>query len=132
MHNRIPISSPTERRLRREAHTAERRAQALAMRQGGATYAAIGRAFGISLERARRLTAEAERLTNNPRFYDCLPMRAQHFLRIADLIELPEIEAAQAVAQLTRRELMDRPNFGRVAADAIVVWLAKHGLNLRT
>ncbi len=82
MLNRIPVSTPTDRRIRREARSAARRAQALALRQSGATYAEIG--------------------------------------------------AALDLAQLTRRELLATPNFGRVACDAVVAWLARHGLTLNS
>jgi hypothetical protein len=87
-------------------------------------------ALGLSLERARRIVIKGERLANSPRWYDSLPMRAQNFLRNAGLSELPEIEAAAAVARLTRRELLATPNFGRVACDAVTAWLARHRLTL--
>jgi hypothetical protein len=122
----------TERRVHREARSAALRAQALALRQNGATYAAIGAALGLSLERARQIALKAERLTSTPRWYDPLPMRAQTFLHNAGLSELPETDAAAELARLTRRELMATPNFGRVACDALVVWLARHGLTLRS
>src|SRR4029077_1698195 len=53
MLHRIPISTPAERRIRREARSAALRAQALALRRSGTTYAEIGDALGVSLERAR-------------------------------------------------------------------------------
>jgi Sigma-70, region 4 len=132
MLHRIPVSTPTDRRLRREARSAALRAQALALRQCGATYAEIGAALGLSLERARQIVHKAERLANAPRWFDPLPMRAQTFLHNAGLAELPETEAALAVARLTRRELLAIQNFGRVACDAVVAWLARHGLTLRS
>jgi hypothetical protein len=132
MLNRIPVSTPTDRRIRREARSAARRAQALALRQSGATYAEIGAALDLSLERARQIVRKAERLANAPRWFDPLPMRAQTFLHNADLTELPETKAAAAIAQLTRRELLATPNFGRVACDAVVAWLARHGLTLNS
>jgi Sigma-70, region 4 len=130
MLHRIP--TPTDRRLRREARSAALRAQALALRQCGATYAEIGAALGLSLERARQIIRKAERLANAPRWFDPLPMRAQTFLHNAGLAELPEIEAALAVARLTRRELLATPNFGRVACDAVATWLARHRPALRS
>jgi hypothetical protein len=132
MLNRIPISTPAERRIRREARSAALRQQGLALRKDGATYVAIGAALGLSLERARQIVRKAERLANAPRWFDPLPMRAQTFLHNAGLTVLPEIDAAAAVARLTRRELMATPNFGRVACDALVAWLARHGLTLRS
>jgi len=75
MLNRIPVSTPTDRRIRREARSAARRAQALALRQSGATYAEIGAALDLSLERARQIVRKAERLANAPRWFDPLPMR---------------------------------------------------------
>jgi Homeodomain-like domain len=131
MHDRIPISSPTERRIRREARSAALRAQALALRQAGATYAEIGAALGLSQARAYQIVRKAERLANSPRWFDPLPMRAQTFLHNAGLTELPETEAALAVAQLTRRELLATPNFGKSAAVAVTAWLARHGFTLK-
>jgi hypothetical protein len=130
MHDRIrPISSPTERRIRREARSAALRAQALALRRSGSTYAEIGAALGLSQARAHQIVRKAERLALAPRWYDSLPMRAQTFLHNAGLAELPEPEAAAAIAQLTRRELLAAPNLGRGACDALVAWLARHGLS---
>jgi hypothetical protein len=100
----------------------------LALRQGGATYAEIGDALGLSLERARQIVLKARRLTDDPHWYDALPMRAQTFLHIHDLAELPEREAAIAVARLTRRELLAAPNVGKGAVAAITDWLDRHGL----
>jgi hypothetical protein len=54
-------------------------------------------------------------------------MRAQTFLHIHGLIGLPELEAAIAVARLSRRELLSTPNIGRGAADAIGAWLEPAG-----
>jgi hypothetical protein len=125
MQSRIPISSPTERRKARYATLRER---ALALRQDCATYAAIGAALGLSLARAYQIVRKAERLTNSPHWYDHLPMRAQTFLHNAGLTELSEIDAARSIAQLSRRELLATPNFGRGACDALVALLAQHGL----
>jgi hypothetical protein len=129
---RIPPSTLAERRIRRQQRSAQLRTRALAMREAGATYAEIGAALGLSLERARQIVRRAKRLTNSPRWFDPLPMRAQTFLHNAGLSELPEPEAADAVAQLTRRELLATPNFGRVACDAVATWLARHRLALRS
>ena len=61
------------------------RAQALALRQSGATYAVIGKALGLSVGRAQQIVRRAERLALAPRWYDSLPMRAQTFLHNAGL-----------------------------------------------
>jgi hypothetical protein len=132
MLSRIPISTPTDRRIRREARSAALRAQALALRQTGKTYADIGAALGLSLERARQITLKAERLANDPRWHDSLPARAVNLLHIRGLDALPEIEAAVAIARISRRELLATSNFGRVACDAVVAWLARHGLTLKS
>jgi hypothetical protein len=132
MLNRIPITTPTERRICREARSSAMRAQALALRQSGATYAVIGKALGLSVGRAQQIVRRAERLALAPRWYDSLPMRAQTFLHNAGLAELPESEAAAAVARLSRRELLASPNFGKDAAGAVTAWLARHGLALRS
>jgi hypothetical protein len=131
MHDRIPKSTPGERRLRREAHSAALRDRALVLRQTGATYAAIGGVLGVSLERARQIVKRAERLTYHPRWCDGLPTRVQTFLQNMDLAARPEIDAVIAVAQLSRRELLGIPNFGVGACAAVVAWLAGHGLKLR-
>jgi hypothetical protein len=131
MHDRIPKSTPAERRLCREAQSAALREWALALRQAGATFAVIGEELGVSLERARQIVHKAERLINGPRWYDRLPTRAQTFLHNANLAALPEIEAATAVAQYSHRELLIIPNLGRGAVGAIAEWLAGHGLTLR-
>ena len=75
---------------------------------------------------------KAERLILRPRWYDCLPARVQNVLHNAGLTALPEAEAANAVARLSRRELLAARNIGRAAADAIAAWLADHGLMLRS
>jgi hypothetical protein len=89
MLSRIPISTPTDRRIRREARSAALRAQALALRQTGKTYADIGAALGLSLERARQITLKAERLANDPRWHDSLPARAVNLLHIRGLERCP-------------------------------------------
>jgi hypothetical protein len=125
------ISTSTERRQRAEAKATAQRAQALAQRQGGRTYAEIGVALGVSLERARRITCKAERLALDPHWWDDLPVRAMYLLNNRGLIDLPEIEAARALAQLSARELLSTPNFGNVALGALRAWLASHALKLR-
>jgi predicted transcriptional regulator len=124
-------TAPATRRVAREARTAAKRAVALALRKGGATYVEIGVELGVCLERARRIVVNAERLTEQPRWFDALPTRAATFLRLRGLSELPEVEAALAVAKLTRREIKTEPNFGRGALAALEAWLASHGLALR-
>jgi hypothetical protein len=128
MLNCVPISSPTERRIRREARSAALRERALALRQAGATYAEIGDALGLSLERARQIVLKARRLSDDPHWYDALPMRAQNFLHSMNLAELPEREAAIVVARFTRRELLAASNVGKGAVAAITAWLKTHGL----
>ena len=117
-----------QRRVRREEQAAAQRDRALALRQIGMTFAAIGAELGVRLERARQIVRKAEWHANNPRWYDDLPMRAQTFLRNTGLSTLPEAEAAAALARLSRRELMRAPNVGHAVADALGAWLAHHGL----
>jgi hypothetical protein len=133
MHQRIPqaTSTPTERRLAREARSAQMRGQALALRRDGATYAAIGVALGVSLERARRIVIKGERLADYPHWFDSLPARAVNFLINNGLDSLSETAAARAVALRSRHELMTNPNFGRGACGALCAWLSAHGLALR-
>jgi Homeodomain-like domain len=131
MLDRLPDLSPTERRIRREECSAVLRAQALALRQSGATYAEIGAALNLSQARAYQIVRKGERLADSPRWYDGLPARAQTFFHNIGLSELAEIEAAAAIARFTRRELLATPNFGRGACDAVVAWLAHHGHTLR-
>jgi hypothetical protein len=66
MLTRVPIPPPAERRIRREARSAILRERALALRQTGWTYAAIGRALGISTTRALQMVRKAERLNREP------------------------------------------------------------------
>jgi len=131
MHSRIPNSTPTDRRLHREARSAEQRKLALALRRDGATYAVIAVALGVCLERARRITRQAERLADHPRWFDSLPQRAISFLRAHGLDALPEIEAARALANVSRRELLSTPNFGGVSLSVLCDWMGKHGFALR-
>src|SRR5262245_9603105 len=111
-----PKGTPAERRIAREAQSANQRARALALRQGGATFAEIGRQLGVSTERARRIVLKAE---SPQHWHDKLPARVRLLLFNAGFDALPEIEAAIAVARLSRRELMAAPNFGRGALDAV-------------
>jgi hypothetical protein len=121
-----------DRRISREARSIARRAQALALRRSGATYAAISAALGLSLEQARQVTRQAEKLADHPHWTDSLPQRAINLLRNLDLIELSEVEAVRAVAEFSRRELLAQSNFGQAALAAVDTWLAKHRLELRS
>jgi len=132
MLTRVPVPPAAERRIRREARSATLRERALALRQAGETYASIGRVLGVSLERAHQIVRKAERLARNPHWYDGLPVRAQYFLYARGLTSLDEVEAARAVSQLSRRELMHTPNFGHGACAAVIAWLACYGFKLRT
>ena len=116
----IPRLTPAERRIRR--------GRALALRQDGESFAAIGRAFGISPTRARQIVLRAR----CQHWAAGLPGRLRTLLHMMELDGLPEIEAATAVARLTRRELLSRPNIGKRAAAAASAWLALHGLTLRS
>ena len=111
--------TPAECRIRRD--------RALALRQDGETFAAIGRTFGISPTRAHQLVLRAR----CQHWGDDLPGRLRTLIHLMKLDGLPEIEAAAAVAQLTRRELLAQPNIGTNAAAAASAWLARHGLTLR-
>jgi predicted transcriptional regulator len=116
---------------RRRALSAGKRAYACSLRAHGATQAQIGLALGISPQRVSQLLAKAERLAAQPRWHGQFPARALNFLIIADLAGKPEIEAAQAVARLTRKDLRETPNLGRGAIAALDAWLDGHGLMLR-
>jgi len=131
MDARSPETTPAERRLRREAQSAAMRERTLALRQAGATYAAIARDLGLSPERARQVVFKAERLARAPHWYDDLPDRAVHLLRGHELLDRPGLGAAHALAQASARELMRTPNFGQVSLNALRGWLAGHGLKLR-
>jgi hypothetical protein len=131
MHDCIRNSTPSERRLHREAQSAALRERTFALRQAGATYAGIGHELGISLERARQIVRKAERLILHPRWYDRLPQRAVGLLYARGLLDRPEHEAALALAQISARELLQTPNFGRTSLAALCAWLAGHGLKLR-
>jgi hypothetical protein len=110
--------TPAERRIRRD--------RALALRQGGKTFADIGRAFGISPTRAHQIVLRAR----CQHWGDDLPGRLRTLIHLMKLNGLPEIEAAAAIARLTRRELLAQPNIGTNAAAAASAWLARHGLTL--
>jgi hypothetical protein len=60
MLTRAPIPPAAERRLRREGRSAAMRERALALRQAGWTYSAIGQALGVSTTRALQLVRKAE------------------------------------------------------------------------
>ena len=126
-----PIPPAAERRIRRESRSATLRERALALRSAGWTYAQISEALGVSVGRTAQIVRKADRLLRNPHWYDALPVRAQTFLHYSGLAERPEAEAACAVAQLSRRELLQVPNFGRAACAALIVWLSHHGLTLQ-
>jgi hypothetical protein len=124
-------TTAVERRIAREQQSAATRERALALRQAGQTYAAIGAELGVCLERARRVVLKAKRLSEHPRWFAALPARAVNLLARCGLDTLPDGEAAHAVARLSRKELMAQPNLGRGAIDAICAWLEQHGLALR-
>jgi hypothetical protein len=125
-------TTPADRRIAREARAAAKRGRAAALREGGATLADIGRALGLSVEGARRLVLQAERRASRPDWHSRLNnTRALRFLRERDLSGLLELEAAEAVARLSRKELKAEPNLGKGALAAIEAWLAGHGLALR-
>jgi hypothetical protein len=106
-----------------------RRAQALEMRTAGASFVAIGDAFGVTPARARQIFLWARRLATRPQWHNALPPRAVGFLRCEGVAFLPEAEAAAAVAsRYTRKELKDQPNVGPGAYAALIDWMARHGL----
>jgi hypothetical protein len=125
------IPPPAERRIRREARSQTLRDLALGLRQAGWTLAEIAAALGLSIERARQIVRKAERRCRDAHWSDALPARARHSLYARGLLALSEIEAVQAVAQLSRRELMRAPDFGNGTCAAIIAWLARHGLKLQ-
>ena len=127
----ILIPPAAERRIRREARSETLRERALALRRGGWTFAVIGNALGVSPKRAGQIVRKAERRKRDPHWYDGLPVRVIYFLYGRGLTSVPEIEAAHAVARLSRRELMRTPNFGAGSCAAVVAWLARHGLKLQ-
>jgi hypothetical protein len=119
--------TPAERRQARES----RRAQALAMRVGGASFLAIGDALGVTPVRARQIFLHARYLATRPQWHNALPARAVGFLRL-HVGDLPEPEAAAAFAnRFTRKQLRRQPDVGPGAYAALIDWLAQHGLTLR-
>ena len=102
---RDPLATSADRRRAREALSAGKRAYALSLRQHGATQAQIAAALALSSTRVGQILAKAEHLAARPRWQGQLPARALNFLIIRDLAEKPEIEAAQAAARLTVKEL---------------------------
>ena len=131
MEMRDPFATSVDRRRARKALSAGRRAYALHLRSAGATYAQIGVALGLSSTRVGQLLAKAERLAAQPRWHGQFPARALNFLIIRGLADLPELEAALAVAKLTREQIKAEPNFGPGALAAIEAWLAGIRLALR-
>jgi hypothetical protein len=121
-----------ERGLAREKQSAAKRAIAAQLRANGATFDQIGAALKLSREGVRRLILKSEHLASRPKWLSALPSRAVLFLRLRGFDDLPEAAAAAAVAKaFNRRDLKAQPNFGRQAFEAIVAWLAAHGLTLR-
>lgn len=123
---KLARTEATARGIRREAEAADRRAQALALRREGATYAAIGRTLGVSQTRAKQIVDRAAWQASNPHRVQ-LPMRAANFLKLEGFLDLTEADAAAAVAKLTRREVLAHPNVGKGAVAALADWLALHG-----
>jgi hypothetical protein len=78
MQTRILISSSTERRIRREARSATLRERALALRQAGWTYAAIGRVLGFSTARALQVVRKGQRLISESRALADMNAGARH------------------------------------------------------
>jgi len=117
----IRVPAPT---IAQRIHRGE---QVLTLRQRGATYAEIGHEFGLSKTRVRQIALRA----GNRHWQDQLPGRVRTFLHNMNLSALPETEAADAIARLSRRELLAAPNIGRGAVDAIAAWLGDHGHKLQ-
>ena len=88
-------------------------------------------ALALSSTRVGQLLAKAERLAAQPRWHGQFPARALNFLIIRDLAEKPEIEAAEALARLTVKELKEAPNLGKAAIRALAASLERLGLTLR-
>ena len=128
---RDPLATSADRRKAREALSEAKRAYALRLRQHGATQAQISAALALSATRLGQLLAKAERLAAQPRWHGQFPARALNFLIIRDLAEKPEIEAAEALARLTVKELKKAPNLGKDAIRALDAWLERLGLTLR-
>jgi hypothetical protein len=129
MEMRDPLATSAARRRVREA--AFKRAYALSLRQHGATQAQIAAALALSSTRVGQILAKAEQLAARPRWHGQFPARALNFLIMRDLAGKPEIEAAQALARLTRKELKEAPGLGKDAIAALAAWLERLGLTLR-
>jgi predicted transcriptional regulator len=125
------LATFADRRRARDALSAAKRGYALRLREHGATEAQIGLALGLSPQRVSQLLAKAERLAAQPSWHAQFPARALNFLKVSDLAEKPEIEAAEALARFSRRELVKQPNLGKGALAAIEAWLAGHDLTWR-
>jgi hypothetical protein len=123
-----PLSTSADRRTTREALSTAKRAYALSLRQHGATQAKIAAALALSSTRVGQLLANAEQLAARPRWHRQFPARALNFLIVRDLASKPEIEAAEALAQLTFQDLKKTPNLGKAAIAALTTWLAAHRL----
>jgi hypothetical protein len=128
MRNR-PVTS-ADRRKARDALSAGKRAYAASLRHAGATQCQIGFALGISPQRVGQLLAKASRLAAQPRWHAQFPARVLNYLIISGLADLPEIEAAEALARLAVKDLKETPNLGKDALAALAAWLARHGLAL--
>jgi hypothetical protein len=125
-------TTSSQRRVRREQRSAKQRAKAMALRADDATLEEIGDALAVCPSRAAQILAKAKWLASRPQWHNGLNnTRALNFLRLCGLAELPEAEAAAAVSQFTRRELMNAPNLGKVAIGALAAWLERLGLTLR-
>ena len=129
MRDRLATSA--DRRKAREALSAAKRGYAWRLRQHGATQVRIGLSLGISPQRVSQLLAKAERLAARPRWHGQLPPRVLSFLIIHDLAGKPELEAAEALARLTVKELREAPGLGKAAIAALAAWLERLGLSLR-
>jgi hypothetical protein len=109
------LATSADRHRAREALSAGKRAYALSLRQHGATQAQIAAALALSSTRVGQLLAKAEHLAAQPRWHGQFPARALNFLLVRDLAEKPEIEAAEALARLTVKELKEAPGLGKDA-----------------
>lgn len=98
----------------------ERRAQAFALRETGMTYRDIGRAFGVSLERARQMVIRAERdrssvhWNGDPLDIDRLRVRGEITMRTWNCLRSEGIRTLRELDRPDRFSyLMRLPNFGR-------------------
>jgi hypothetical protein len=128
---RDPLATSADRRRAREALSAGKRAYAVTLRQDGATLVQIGAALTLSSTRVGQLLAKAEHLAARPRWHGQFPAHALNFLIVRDLADKPEIEAAEALARLTVKELKEAPGLGKDAIGALAAWLERLGLTLR-